>query len=171
MAQTLVEVGDFCPNATGEDYGKLPSARQHNLLKFGKTPQGRQRRRCQTCGQTFVDPQGTLFYRRRTPMPAILEVLALLAQGSRVSSLAEVKHHKEETVVKWLQEAATHAEAVLLADYQVTRGQLDGLWSYVGHKGGKKLSRNWRNRAVLALYHAKALASYMMAQILHFDSN
>jgi len=29
-------------------------------------------------------------------------------------------------------------EDILLADYQVTRGQLDGLWAYVGNKGEKK---------------------------------
>jgi hypothetical protein len=30
----------------------------------------------------------------------------------------------------------------LLAKYQLRRGQLDSLWSYVGNKGEKKLSRN-----------------------------
>jgi hypothetical protein len=29
-------------------------------------------------------------------------------------------------------------EAVLLADYRITRGQLDGLWAYVGNKGEKR---------------------------------
>ena len=32
-------------------------------------------------------------------------------------------------------------ESVLLADYQVGRSQLDGLWSYVGHKGQKKATK------------------------------
>jgi hypothetical protein len=31
---------------------------------------------------------------------------------------------------------------VLLADYHLTRGQIDGLWAYVGNKGEKKLSRD-----------------------------
>ena len=38
-------------------------------------------------------------------------------------------------------QAGKHAEAleeVLLAEYRVDRGQLDGLWSYVGNKGEKK---------------------------------
>jgi molybdopterin biosynthesis enzyme len=72
-----------------------------------------------------------------------MEVLALLAEGNRISSLVRVKGHKEDTILEWLQEAAAHAEAVeavLLADYQITRGQLDGLWAYVGNKGEKKLS-------------------------------
>jgi hypothetical protein len=27
-----------------------------------------------------------------------------------------------------------------LSDYQLSRGQIDGLWAYVGNKGEKKLS-------------------------------
>ncbi len=43
----------------------------------------------------------------------------------------------------WIREAGKHAEAIeeaLLADYQLKRGQIDGLWAYVGNKGEKKLS-------------------------------
>jgi transposase-like protein len=121
----------------------VQSTAQHNIIKFGKTPQGHQRYACKTCKRTFVETKGTLFYRRRTPANEIMEVLALLAEGSRISSLARVKGHKEETILDWLAEAAEHAaavEAVLLADYKLTRGQLDGLWAYVGNKGEKKLS-------------------------------
>ena len=90
-----------------------------------------------------METKGTLFYRRRTSADEIVEVLALLAEGERISSLVRVKGHKEETILEWLQEAAEHAEAVtavLMADYQLTRGQIDGLWGYVGNKGEKKLS-------------------------------
>ena len=48
--------------------------------------------------------------------------------------------HKEDTILAWLREAAQQVaaiEAVLLADYGVNRGQLDGLWAYVGNKGEK----------------------------------
>jgi transposase-like protein len=143
MTQTLVKVGDFCPNMTCADYGKVQSASQHNIIKFGKAPQGHQRYCCTTCRHTFVETKGTLFYRRRTSADEIMEVLALLAEGDRISSLERVKGHKEETLQEWLKKAAEHAEAVeavLLADYQITRGQLDGLWAYVGNKGEKKLS-------------------------------
>jgi transposase-like protein len=154
MPKTLVKVGDFCPNTSCDDHGKLQNASQHNIIKFGQTSQGHQRYRCKTCKRTFVETKGTLFYRRRTPADKIIKVLALLAEGTRISSLARTQGHKEDTILEWLQEAAAHAEAVeavLLADYQLTRGQIDDLWAYVGTKGGKKLSRNGRNGAVLAL--------------------
>jgi hypothetical protein len=40
--------------------------------------------------------------------------------------------HKEDTILAWLTEAATQVgriEAIFMADYHITRGQLDGLWA------------------------------------------
>ena len=137
----LAQVGDYCPNEDCQDYGKLQNAAQQNIIKFGKTKKGRQRYCCKSCKQTFTETKGTLLYGKRTAEEEILEVLALLAEGSRISSLSRVKSHKEDTIIQWLEEAAAHVEeveAALLAKYQITRGQLDGLWAYVGNKGEKK---------------------------------
>ena len=68
--------------------------------------------------------------------------LGLVAEGDRISSLTRAKGHQEDTILDWLKAAGDHAEAVeavLLADYRLERGQIDGLWAYVGHKGEKKL--------------------------------
>ena len=141
----LAQVGDFCPNEACPDYGKLESERQGKIIKFGKTKAGRQRYECKTCGKTFTETKGTLFYRRRTPEDEIMDTLANADEGGRISSLARTKGHKEDTIIDWIREAGKHAEAieeVLLADYQLTRGQIDGLWAYVGNKGEKKLSRD-----------------------------
>jgi transposase-like protein len=137
----LVHVGDFCPNAKCTDYRKLQTDDQHNIIKFGHTKAGRQRYKCRTCRQTFTETKGTLFYRRRTPVEEILTALAYLAEGNRISSLTRTTRHKEDTILEWLKEAAKHVEVVegvLMAEYQITRGQLDGLWAYVGNKGEKK---------------------------------
>jgi transposase-like protein len=137
----LTRVGMFCPFEDCRDYGKEQSDQQHNIKKAGKTKQGKQRYQCKTCKHTFVETKGTILYRRRTPEKEILETLAFLADGVRASSLARVKGHKEDTILAWLKAAAEHAEGVeevLMADYQVERGQLDALWSYVGNKGEKK---------------------------------
>jgi transposase-like protein len=137
----FAQVGDYCPNETCPDYGKRQGEGQRNIIKFGKTQAGRQRYRCQTCNGTFTETKGTLFYRRRTDEDEIIDVLALIAEGNRISSLARVKKHKEDTIIDWIREAGKHAEeieAVLMAEYRITRGQLDGLWAYVGNKGAKK---------------------------------
>ena len=137
----FAQVGDFCPNKTCTDYSKLQGEHQHNIIRFGKTKAGRQRFKCKTCGSTFTETKDTIFYRRHTPGDEIIETLALIAEGSRISSLARVKGYKEDTIRAWIRDAAEHAEAIeeaLLAKYQLKRGQLDGLWAYVGNKGEKK---------------------------------
>jgi len=141
----LAQVGDFCPNEVCPDYGELRSDRRGKINKFGKTQAGRQRYECKTCGKTFTETKGTLFYRRRTPADEIIDTLAHIAEGNRISSLVRTTGHKEDTISDWIREAGKHAAAiedVLLADYRLTRGQIDGLWAYVGNKGEKKLSRD-----------------------------
>lgn len=139
----FAQVGDFCPNEVCPDHGKVQSEQQHNIIRFGKSKAGRQRYRCKTCRKTFTETKGTIFYRRRTSEKEIVDTLALIAEGNRINSLVRVKGHKEDTIIDWIREAGSHAEAieeVLLAEYHLTRGQIDGLWAYVGNKGEKKLS-------------------------------
>ena len=91
--------GDFCPNAACPDYGKLQNGQQQNLERFGKTGKGVQRYRCRTCRKAFTETTGTIFFRKRTPEHEILETLALLAEGSRISSLSRVKGFKEDAIL------------------------------------------------------------------------
>lgn len=144
--EQIAKPGEFCPNEACPDYQKLQTDQgKPNVIKAGKTRKGVQRYKCQTCGKYFVETTGTIFYRKRTPEDEILETLALLAEGSRISSLTRVKGYKEDTILSWLREAARHTqelEDVLMKDYQIKRGQLDGLWAYVGNKGEKKLPGN-----------------------------
>jgi len=144
--ERFAKTGDFCPNAACQDYGKLQDGQQQtNIKKAGKTKKGVQRYACKTCQRSFTQTTGTLFFRKRTPEHEILETLALLAEGNRISSLSRVKGFKEDTILQWLREAAQHAEPLeeaLMAEFQIKRGQLDGLWAYVRNKGEKKLSRD-----------------------------
>ena len=137
MNGRLVPVGEYCPNNGCEAYGELQA---DNIRKYGKTKGNKQRYQCKTCQRTFTETKGTLFYRRRTAEKDIIEVLAMLAESMRISSIARVKGFKEDTILDWLREAAQHAEAVeaiLLQDYQISQAQIDGMWAYVGHKGEK----------------------------------
>lgn len=138
---TLAKPGDFCPNKECPDHEKQQSASQHNIIKAGKTKAGVQRYECLTCHRTFTATKGTLFYSKRTSAETILETLAFLAEGNRISSLSRVKGIKEDTILSWLREAAQHTDtinAVLLKDFKVKRGQLDGLWLFIQNKGQKK---------------------------------
>ncbi len=137
----LAKAGDFCPNPGCPDYEHVQKSGGGNIIKFGHTRSGRQRYKCRTCSRTFTETVGTIFYRRRTDDREIPECLAMIAESSRLGSIFRIKGHKEDTVSGWIRDAAKHAEAVediLISEFRITRGQLDGLRSYVGNKGGKK---------------------------------
>jgi transposase-like protein len=144
--EKLAKTKDFCPNRACLDYGKLQSDQaQANIKKLGKTRRGVQRYQCKTCGKTFTETTGTIFYRKHAQADEILEVLALLAEGNRISTITRVKGIKEDTILRWLREAARHADeldGVLMKDFHIQRAQIDGLWSFVQNKGEKKSSRD-----------------------------
>ena len=134
---SLVAPSSFCWNPRCSHYGKVNLG---NISKFGRTPAGIQRYQCNVCRQTFVETIGTVFYNRHRSQETIIECLALLAERNSLAAIHRVKGVKEETVVAWLRLAAQHVErieAILLANYRLTRAQLDALWTYVGHKGEK----------------------------------
>src|SRR5215217_1214753 len=137
MPPGLAAPGSFCWNSECPDYSQL---HQGNIRRFGKTRAGVQRFQCRTCGDTFTATKGTPFYHTHTPQPIIIEVLALLAERNSLAAMHRTKGVKEETALAWLEKAAAHVseiEALLLANYHLSRAQLDALWTYVGHKGEK----------------------------------
>ena len=144
MEEGLASAGTFCPNEKCNHYAKVGEG---NLIKYGLSKRGVQRYRCKSCISTFTATRGTLFYRKHAPLKDILETLALLAEGVRISSISRTKGFKEDTIFRWLREGARHAEAVedvLLADYELSKAQVDGLWAYVGNKGQKGAIRRAR---------------------------
>ena len=139
---SLVHPSAFCWNPNCTDYGLV---NRGNIRRFGRTQAGTQRYQCRTCGSTFVETIGTVFYGRHHAQDTILECLALLAERNSLAAIHRVKGIKEETVMDWLRIAADHVErieALLLANFQLSRAQLDALWTYVGHKGEKGGARN-----------------------------
>ena len=143
---TLVHPSAFCWNPSCADYGKVARG---NIRRFGHIQAGTQRYQCRTCHGTFVETIGTVFYGRHHAQDTILECLALLAERTSLAAIHRVKGIKEETVMDWLRIAAAYVEqieALLLANFQLTRAQLDAMWTYVGHKGEK--GGTWRRISV-----------------------
>src|SRR3990172_817382 len=124
--ERFAKPGDFFQNQTCPDYQKLQSTRGRlNIVKAGKTRKGKQRFRGLTCGKYFVETTGTIFYRKRTSEHEILETLAFLAEGNRISNFTRVKRHKEDNIVSWLREVGHHTEEldeVLMKQYRIQRG-------------------------------------------------
>jgi transposase-like protein len=133
----LVLAGSFCWNRDCPDYGL---ADQGNITKYGRTGKGTQRLKCTTCERVFVENKGTVFYGLHRSQREILECLAMLAERNSLAAIHRIKGIKEETILDWLPKAANHVEeieALLLANYPLTRVQFDAMWTYVGHKGEK----------------------------------
>jgi hypothetical protein len=64
----------------------------------------------------------------------------MLADRNSLAAIHRIKGIKEETVMAWLREAANQVEeveALLIANHNLIRVQLDSMWAYVGHKGEK----------------------------------
>jgi len=142
----MITANKFCDNRQCPDHGQPD---KDSIISFGHSPNGVQRHRCKTCGVTFTDTKGTIFYRCHTPQKDILEALAMLAERMSqgipprpqiLAAVARVKGVKEDTVSSWLKKAANHVEEIeelLLGDYHVDKAQMDSLWTYVGNKGKK----------------------------------
>ena len=147
--------GDFCPNEQCADYGKLQKDQEStNITKFGKTKAGCQRYQCTSCGKTFTETKGTIFYRRRTARAAIIDTLAQVAEGDRISSLSRSKGYKEDTIQDWIQAAGEHAESieeVLLKSirFNEASSMVSGPMSRIKVK--KNLSGDRRKRNLLAI--------------------
>ena len=147
----LVAAYRFCWNANCSAYGKVDGG---NIRKFGHTPAGTQRYQCTICHGTFAETIGTVFYGRHRSQDAIIECLALLAERNSLAAIHRTKGVIEETVMDWLRTAANHVEqieALLLANYHLSRAQLDAMWTYVGNKGEKGAMPKPTNVARLGL--------------------
>lgn len=74
--------------------------------------------------------KGTIFYELYHSPKEVLECLSLLAERNSLAAIHRTKGIKEETVMDWLRKAANHVEeieALLLANYHLTRVQLDAM--------------------------------------------
>ena len=138
MDQTsLAATGSFCWNPDCPEYAQVG---HQNVRKFGQTAKGVQRYQCKMCKRTYAETKGTVFHGSHHSQQTILDCLAMLADRNSLAAIHRIKGVKEETVCEWLQRVAAQVEeieAVLLANYPVSRAQLDALWTYVGHKGEK----------------------------------
>ena len=125
-----VSASPTCWNLNCLEYGLRNS---NNIRKFGATNKGSQRYQCRACKTTFSEGKGTLFYGRHHSQEAILECLALRAKGHSLEGIHQRKGIKGETVSRWVKEAAEDVEQVeglLLANYDLTQGQVDSLWMH-----------------------------------------
>jgi len=95
-------------------YYGVTDAQIHALVADGH--QGRtdriQQFRCQTCGAKVSVRWGTALADLKTPPTRIGEVLSALAEGLDIGAAVRVFGHGENTITRWRNRAAHHAERV-----------------------------------------------------------
>jgi hypothetical protein len=101
------------------------------------------------CKKVFCATRGTPFYRLHNP-ERTLKALASYCEWPSLRGVHRVEGVKPDTLGEWLEKAAGHVEPIerlLQERHQVTRAQLDGLWTFVGHKGEKGATRKRKGAA------------------------
>ena len=139
-----------CPDDSCADMGK---AGLGNIIGNGtyQTKSGAVRKYiCKSCGKVFCDRTNTAFFDLRTKDEKVLIGLKMIIKGISLRSVAEILDVKLDTVRGWLSKAADHSEEVnkvLLKDLNVSRVELDELWTFVK----KKQFREWKNMKMMEL--------------------
>lgn len=130
-----------CPNEECEQYGFTG---QGNIVGNGtyETKSGRVRKYiCRTCGKVFCDRSNTMFYDLRTSEDKVVLALKLILKGMSQRSIAEVLEVCPKSVSTWLSRASDQSEAIMetkLKDLDVSRVEMDELWTFVGKKESRK---------------------------------
>jgi transposase-like protein len=122
----------FCPNEACPDYGLRGKGNIVRNRCYGQ--QRTQLLKCNTCGQSFSENWGTLFFGLRTPKEEVVHTLQILAERGSLRGTARITGHKRDTIASWQKLAGEHAEALreyLVHDLHLDRVQVDELYTFV----------------------------------------
>ena len=89
---------------------------------------------CTTCHHTFSADRGTFFETLRKDRQLLLDIVAMLVEGSSLRAISRIKHCRHNTILHWLDLAGQHAAAVsnhLIQGLHVRQAQIDELWTFV----------------------------------------
>lgn len=78
-----------------------PACGSQDCAKDGKTPQGRARWRCRSCGKRFGGLSGTIFACRRLPLWKIVRIVELMCHDAQVRLVASVCRTSAPTAFLW----------------------------------------------------------------------
>jgi transposase-like protein len=93
---------------------------------------------CYTCGKTFTESKGTVFYRLRYPADFVTQMITLLAYGCPIAAIVAAFGLDERTVSSWQRRAGKHCKKVHnhLVQQPQDLGQVQADEIRVKHQGG-----------------------------------
>jgi hypothetical protein len=92
-----------------------------------RDPTGTTASRCRTCGHTFCETTGSVFYRLRSQREDILEALRSFAQGDHISHVARQMRVNVHTVSDWLTKAFSASGQDVGEELGLTSQQMEDL--------------------------------------------
>lgn len=137
--------GQPCPNPTCSHYKLMNRGNVKSIATY-ETQSGKRRIfQCRECGEQFSETRETVLFDLRTPEEKVMIVLKLLLCKVELTAISFAIGVTEETILMWLQRAAQKAEEInqhLMREVEVTRVELDELWSFVLRKRSKSAEAN-----------------------------
>ncbi len=132
----MIDTSQFCcPNEECLDYGKRGKGNIVCNRRYGK--QRTQLLKCKTCGKSFSENRGTLFFNLRTSKGKVVKALQTLAERGSLRGTARVTGHKKDTIASWQKRAGEQADALreyLLHELHLDRVEVDELYTFVKKK-------------------------------------
>lgn len=133
MGSKEIDVSTFwCWNKRCLDYEKKNHGNIVPKEQYGKDTVWLMR--CKTCGHTFSENKGTVFYQMKTPRKEILRTLALFPEKGSIRGMARASGHDKNVILHWLDVAGEHCREInnyFLQDLALDQVQVDEIWSYI----------------------------------------
>jgi IS1 family transposase/transposase-like protein len=128
----------FCPYEVCRYCGWL---NRGNIIANGHPSGGPWRQlKCVVCSKYFQETIGTVFYGSSVPANDIMRAIASLCEGMSPQKVARVFEVDEDTVLRWLVEAAQHSEAVveyMVHNLHLSQVQMDELYALLAGMRGE----------------------------------
>jgi len=126
-----------CPNKDCEKFGQLDKGNISSISTYNTKSGKRRTFKCGCCETQFSETRDTVFFDLRVPRKMVIMVLKMILVKVGLSDIAFVTGITEETILRWLDRAATKADEInqaLLREVNATQVQLDEMWSFVLRK-------------------------------------
>ncbi len=131
------EWNEPCPNKNCASYGQI---NQGNIISISTymTQNGKRRIfQCKTCKKKFSETHDTVFFDLKTDEEKVMMALKMILVKVDISGISFVLNVKKDTILSWLDRAYKKAEEInriLLRELDVTRVELDEMWSFIRRK-------------------------------------
>jgi len=114
-----------CQNAKCTHFNKEEGK---NIIKYGKSRNGRQRYKCQHCENVFTETYGTHLQYRKLTQAQSIEICQLIVQKYSIRSIERITGHHRDTICRLsmaISENPKIAERILFFTMNIKKAEMD----------------------------------------------